>query len=90
MDNKKNENFGNASIAKQLGHEDLFQFAERIVKDLSEKKYGESVVMDCGEEIKVIANHNSTVDTIIKEFGKEFEEGFQDRYKLFSDELRMK
>lgn len=86
---KKNKNLKNA-IVKQLGHEDLFAFAKRIVNELSENKLGESVVMDCGEGIMVSANKKSTVATIIKDFEKEFEKGFKERYKQFETEIRRK
>lgn len=87
---KNNKNFNNAPIVKQLGHEDLFDYAKRIVNELSEGKYGESVVMDCGEGIMINANKNSTVDTIIKDHDKEFEEGLEERYRLFEAEIRRK
>lgn len=86
MMNKKS--FNHDPILNQLGHEDLFDFAERIVNGLSEGKYGESVIMDCGEGILVTANKSSTVDTIIRDFEKEFDEGFQKRYKKFITDIQ--
>ncbi len=75
------------AVVSPSGHENLIQFAERIVKELTEKKYGNFVVMDCGEEVRVIADIYSTAETIIKAIEKEFIEGYSERFKRFESKI---
>jgi hypothetical protein len=81
-------NIGNVPIVKPFGNENLYDFAKRIVNELSQNAYDGSVTLDCGEGIMIKATKKSTLETIMSDFEKEFIDGFHDRYKKFEDDLR--
>ena len=74
-------------VVKPRGYEDLIQFFERIANDLSGGRYGDFVVVDCGEEIRVIADIYSTPESINRAYEKEFLDGFEERFKRFEDRI---
>lgn len=70
-------------VIKQKGFETAKEFAERVARDFASKRYKSIVVLDFGEEVRIVATAEDTADIIMRKLGTEFVEGFPERYACY-------